>query len=103
LTGLRKLHRIVGLCIAPLVLLQVVGGVLLRLDVQSPFFYNVHTWFKYGPVAGMAIAGAVVAVLLGLALGTQAVSGAVMYVGLKIQQARRKAAQAYKQQAAGGN
>jgi hypothetical protein len=101
--GLRKLHRVMGLVIVPLVLLQVLGGLLLRIKIQSPFFYNVHTWFKYGPDTGLATTGAVVAVLLGLALGTQAVSGAVMYLGLKVQQAKRRAAQAHKQQATGGN
>lgn len=88
--GLRKLHRIVGLVIVPLVLLQVVGGVLLRLQVQSPLLYNVHTWFKYGPAA-LAVLGVVVALLLGLGLATQAVSGVIMYLNLSIQQARRRA------------
>ncbi len=100
--GLRKLHRIVGLAIAPLVLLQVAGGVLLRLKVQSSFFYNVHTWFKYRPAAALAILGAVVATLLGLSLATQAVSGTVMYLSLRIQQAKRKATQAKRQQTANG-
>lgn len=89
--GLRKLHRILGVWIAALVVLQVVGGMLLRLKVQSSFFYNIHTWFKYSPAAVLTILGAVVAILLGLSLGTQAVSGVIMYINMKVQQARRKA------------
>lgn len=88
---LRKLHRVLGLWIALLVLLQVVGGLLLRLNVPSPFFYSIHTWFKYGPAGAPAVLGAAIAVLLGLGLATQAVSGVVMYVNLKVQPARRKA------------
>ncbi len=89
--GLRKLHRILGVWIAVLVLLQVTGGMLLRLKVPSPFFYNVHTWFKYSQVPVLEVLGIVVALLLGLSLGTQAVTGVTMYINLKVQQARRKA------------
>jgi uncharacterized iron-regulated membrane protein len=89
--GLRKLHRILGVWIALLVLLQVTGGMLLRLGVFSSFFYTVHTWFKYVPTRTLAVSGAVVAVLLGLSLATQAVSGVIMYLNMKVQQAKRKA------------
>jgi hypothetical protein len=89
--GLRKLHRIVGVWIALLVLLQVTGGMLLRLGVVTSFIYNIHTWFKFVPKPALAIPGAVIAILLGLSLGTQAVSGVIMYISLKVQQARRKA------------
>jgi hypothetical protein len=89
--GLRKLHRVLGMWIALLVLLQVTGGVLLRLQVSSPFFYTVHTWLKYSHTKLLVWSGAAVAVLLGLSLATQAVSGIIMYLNMKVQQAKRKA------------
>jgi uncharacterized iron-regulated membrane protein len=93
--ALRKLHRVLGLTIAPLVLLQAVGGVLLRLKVTSPFLYSIHTWYKYNPglVPAIGVVTIAVAVLLGLSLTVQAVSGAVMYINMRVMQAKRKAAQ----------
>jgi hypothetical protein len=89
--GLRKLHRILGVWIAVLVVLQVLGGMLLRLGVTSSLVFNFHTWFKFVQTKALAVPGAVIAIVLGLSLGTQAVSGVIMYVNLKVQQAKRKA------------
>jgi hypothetical protein len=88
---LRKFHRILGVWIALLVLLQVTGGMLLRLGVTSSFIFNIHTWFRFLKVPALAIPGVVIAILLGMSLGTQAVSGVIMYINLKVQQAKRKA------------
>jgi hypothetical protein len=44
------------------------------------------------PERELATAGAAVTTLLALALATQAVTGVVMYVHLKVQQARRRTA-----------
>jgi|GEM_PF-2061160 len=89
--GLRKLHRVTAVWIAPQVLLQAAGGTRLRLDGTTPFFLTVHAWFKSVNARALEIPGAVVAVLLGLGLMVQAVTGFIMYVNLKVQQARRRA------------
>jgi uncharacterized iron-regulated membrane protein len=76
---LRKLHLIVGFVLSPLLLLQAVTGFVLRTGRYGPV--RLHNWqvvLKH------------VAYVLAVGLAFLAVSGAVLYLHTRIQQARRK-------------
>lgn len=78
--GLRKLHLIVGFTLVPFLLVTAVTGFIYLL---MPRLYHVlrwHGWFKWG---GLALAA-------GLAF--LAISGGVLYLNMRIQQWKRKAA-----------
>ena len=77
--GLRKLHLVVGFTLVPFLLVTAVTGVIYLL---LPRYYQVlrwHGWFKWG---GLVLAA-------GLAF--LAVSGAILYLSMRIQQWKRKA------------
>lgn len=76
---LRKLHLVVGFTLVPFLLVTAVTGVIYLL---APRFYHVlkwHGWFKWG---GVALAVGIVFI---------AVSGAVLYLNMRIQQWKRRA------------
>ncbi len=77
--GLRKLHLVIGFTLVPFLLVTAVTGFIYLL---APRFHHVlrwHGWFKYG---GMALA---------LGLLFLAISGAILYTTMRIQQWKRKA------------
>lgn len=90
---LRKLHLYVGFALVPLVLLQAVTGLLLRVRVSSAFLHTVHTWFKYRvDLVHMAkTIGPIVGIVTAAGLTFLAVSGATVYISMRIQQWRRRA------------
>jgi len=77
--GLRKLHLVVGFTLVPFLLVTAATGlyILLTNDYQP---LRWHGWFKYG---GMALA---------LGLLFLAISGGILYLTMRIQQWKRKAA-----------
>jgi uncharacterized iron-regulated membrane protein len=77
--GLRKLHLVIGFTLVPFLLVTAVTGFIYLL---APRFYHVlrwHGWFRWG---GLVLAG-------GLAF--LAISGAILYLNMRIQQWKRKA------------
>jgi uncharacterized iron-regulated membrane protein len=84
--GLRKLHLVIGFTLVPFLLVTAVTGFIYLL---APRLYHVlrwHGWFRWG---GLVLAA-------GLAF--LAISGAILYLNMRIQQWRRRAAK--KKQAA---
>jgi len=80
LIGLRKLHLIIGFTLVPFLFITAGTGLYILLtNNYQPLRW--HAWFKYG---GMVLA---------LGLLFLAVSGAILYTTMRIQQAKRKAAQ----------
>jgi len=79
MTGLRKLHLIIGFTLVPFLLVTAVTGVIYLLFPRYYYVLRWHGWFKWG---GLVLAA-------GLAF--LAVSGAVLYMNMRIQQWRRKA------------
>ena len=78
--GLRKLHLIIGFTLVPFLFITAGTGLYILLtNNYQPLRW--HAWFKYG---GMVLA---------LGLLFLAVSGAILYTTMRIQQAKRKAAQ----------
>jgi len=77
---LRKLHLIIGFTLVPFLLITTGSGLYILLT-NNYSILRWHSWFKYG---GMA---------LGLGLLFLAVSGGVLYLTMRIQQWKRKAAQ----------
>jgi len=77
--GLRKLHLVVGFTLVPFLLVTATTGFIYLL---APRLYHVlrwHGWFRWG---GLVLAA-------GLAF--LAISGAVLYLNMRIQQWKRKA------------
>ena len=81
--GLRKLHLYIGFALSPFLLLQAVTGFILRTGNYRVL--RVHDWqwlLKY------------IAYALAVGLAFLAVSGAILYASMRIQQWRRKARKA---------
>jgi uncharacterized iron-regulated membrane protein len=89
---LRKLHLWTGFSLVPLVIIQAVTGLLLRLKVSSALLHTVHTWFKYSyDFTGFARGvGVVLGVLTAVGVFLLSVTGAVIYTNTRIQQWRRR-------------
>jgi len=90
---LRKLHLYIGFTLVPLVVIQAVTGLLLRLRISSALLHTVHTWFKYsydftGFVRGV---GKALGVLTAVGLFLLAVTGAILYMNMRTQQWKRRA------------
>lgn len=82
---LRKLHLYIGLTLVPFLLVTAVTGIIY---VLSPRMYQVlkwHGWFKWGGL------------VLAVGVAFLAVSGAVVYLHMRIQQWKRRARSAAKQ------
>lgn len=92
MTFLRKLHLYIGFAMVPLVIVQALTGLLLRVKVTNALIHSVHTWFKYRfDFAELGrVVGVVAGVLIGAGLLFLAVSGAVLYLNMRIQQWRRR-------------
>lgn len=88
---LRKLHLYVGFTLVPLVFIQALTGLLLRLGISSSLLHMVHTWFKYkfDFTALVRVIGLVVGVVVAAGLVILAVSGAILYFNMRIQKAKR--------------
>jgi uncharacterized iron-regulated membrane protein len=75
---LRKLHLYIGFTLVPFLLVTAVTGFIYLL---FPKYYQVlrwHGWFRWG---GLALAAG---------LAYLAVSGAILYLNMRIQQWKRK-------------
>ncbi|MEO0078707.1 MAG: hypothetical protein ABIK86_06900 [candidate division WOR-3 bacterium] len=83
---LRKLHLYVGFTLAPLLLLQAITGFMLRLGNYSPV--RLHNW---------QIVLRHVAYVLAVGLAFLAISGAVVYLDMRIRQWQRRARAATRQ------
>jgi len=82
---LRKLHLYIGLTLVPFLLVTAVTGIIY---VLSPRMYQVlkwHGWFKWGGL------------VLAVGVAFLAVSGAVVYLHMRIQQWKRRARSTAKQ------
>jgi multisubunit Na+/H+ antiporter MnhB subunit len=78
MTGLRKLHLMVGFTLVPFLLITAGTGLYILLSHNyQPLRW--HSWFKYGGV------------VLALGLLFLAVSGGILYTTMRIQQWKRKA------------
>jgi hypothetical protein len=77
--GLRKLHLIIGFTLVPFLLITAGTGVYILLT-NSYSTLRWHSWFKWG---GVALASGLVFL---------AVSGGILYLTMRIQQWKRKAA-----------
>jgi uncharacterized iron-regulated membrane protein len=77
---IRKLHLYIGFTLAPLLLLQAVTGFILRTGRYS--VVRLHNW--------QAILRHI-AYVLAIGLAFLAVSGAVLYLNMRIQQWQRRA------------
>ena len=80
---LRKLHLLIGFILVPFVLVTAATGLII-LTTGNYQLIRLHSWFKWG---GM---------VLGTGLVFLAISGGILYLTVRIQQARRKRAQAVK-------
>jgi uncharacterized membrane protein YciS (DUF1049 family) len=91
-TTLRKLHLAIGFSLVPLVIIQAVTGLLLRLRLAGGPLHTLHTWFKYqfAFTRAVQVAGTVLGVLTAVGLLYLAVSGSVLYLNMRISQARRR-------------
>lgn len=88
---LRKFHLYLGFALVPLVLVQALTGLLLRLRAASELAHLVHTWFKYRYDFSVPVAriGVFLGLVTALGLVLLVVSGATLYVNMRIQQRRR--------------
>jgi uncharacterized iron-regulated membrane protein len=77
---LRKLHLYIGFALAPLLLLQAVTGFILRTGSYAPV--RLHNW---------QVVLRHIAYVLAVGLAFLAVSGAVLYLHMRIQQWKRRA------------
>ena len=93
MTTLRKLHLVIGFTLVPLVIVQAVTGLLLRLRVGHVLLHTLHTWFKYkfDFTRPLQTVGTVLGVVTAVGLLYLAVSGAVLYVNMRVQQWKRAA------------
>jgi uncharacterized iron-regulated membrane protein len=89
--GLRKLHLIVGFTLVPFLLVTAVTGFTYLLFPRYHQVLRWHGWFRWG---GLVLAG-------GLAF--LAISGAILYLTMRIQQFRRRKRQAAKPPAPPGS
>ena len=79
---LRKLHRYTGITIAPLVLMQVVTGFLLRMDSLHRNARLLHNWSQVSKYVAFALA-------IGLAF--MAVTGSIIFIQMWLQRRKRAA------------
>jgi len=75
--GLRKLHLIVGFTLVPFLLVTAVTGFIYLLVPRFHHVLRWHGWFKWG---GLVLAGG---------LTFLAISGAILYLNMRIQQWKR--------------
>ena len=90
--SLRKLHLYVGFALVPLILVQAVTGLLLKLRLSNQLVHTLHTWFKYRfdfPAAAQT-AGKALGIVIAAGLAFLAVSGGVLYSVMRVQQLRRR-------------
>ncbi len=80
--GLRKLHLVIGFVLVPFLFIQAVTGFAQVLGVFPPLVVRFHSWMVIVRYFGLVVA-------TGLAF--LAVSGGILYLSTRIQQARRKA------------
>ena len=81
---LRKLHLVIGFTLVPFLLIQAVTGFAQVLGMFPSLVVRLHSWVIIVHYFGLVVA-------TGLAF--LAVSGGVLYLSMRIQQAKRKAAQ----------
>lgn len=79
---LRKLHRYTGITIAPLVLMQVVTGFLLRMDSLQRNARLLHNWSQVSKYAAFAVA-------IGLAF--MVITGSIIFIQMSLQRRKRAA------------
>jgi hypothetical protein len=84
---IRKLHRLVGVVVVPLVLVQAVTGLFLRLRLGGPSFHALHSWFKY--IQGGQGIGLVISAVVAVGLVWMVVTGTALFVSLQVQKAKR--------------
>jgi uncharacterized iron-regulated membrane protein len=84
LIQLRKLHLIIGFTLVPFLFIQAVTGFAQVLGMFPPLVVRFHSWSIIVRQLGLVVA-------TGLAF--LAVSGGILYLTMRIQQAKRKAAQ----------
>lgn len=80
--GLRKLHLIIGFTLVPFLFIQAVTGFAQVLGMFPPLVVRLHSWHIIVRYFGQVVA-------TGLAF--LAVSGGILYLSMRIQQAKRKA------------
>jgi hypothetical protein len=97
---LRKWHRQVGIVIAPLIILQALSGIFLRVDwllevqqrVGEAIKENIHPLLRLWDMIlvnihyGMGVGGAFYHVLLGIAAIWVAISGFMIFVRIRDRQ-----------------
>ena len=88
---LRKLHLIIGFTLVPFLLIQAVTGFAQVLGMFPMLVVRLHSWSIIVRYFGLVVA-------TGLAF--LAVSGGILYLKMRLQQAKRKAAQRKKDIAA---
>jgi uncharacterized iron-regulated membrane protein len=81
---LRKLHLIIGFVLVPFLFIQAVTGFVQVLGMFPRLVVRLHSWSIIVHYFGLVVA-------TGLAF--LAVSGGILYLSMRIQQAKRKAAQ----------
>jgi uncharacterized iron-regulated membrane protein len=83
LIQLRKLHLIIGFVLVPFLFIQAVTGFAQVLGMFPRLVVRLHSWSIIVRYFGLVVA-------TGLAF--LAVSGGILYLTMRIQQAKRKAA-----------
>jgi len=84
LIQLRKIHLIIGFVLVPFLFVQAVTGFAQVLGMFPPLVVRLHSWHIIVRYFGLVVA-------TGLAF--LAVSGGILYLTMRIQQAKRKSAQ----------
>jgi hypothetical protein len=84
LIGLRKIHLVVGFTLVPFILITAGTAVLILVTQQFYGLLKWHMWFRWGGV------------VLGAGLVFLAISGAILYLNMRIQQWKRRAAKVKK-------
>ncbi|MBN2465757.1 hypothetical protein JXD38_09095 [candidate division WOR-3 bacterium] len=79
MTGLRKLHLVIGFTLVPFLLVTATTGIIYLLMPRFHYVLRWHSWFTWG---GLVLAA-------GLAF--LAISGAILYLSMRIQQWKRRA------------
>jgi uncharacterized iron-regulated membrane protein len=79
---LRKLHLLIGFILVPFLFIQAVTGFVQVLGMFPPLVVRLHSWVIIFRFFGLLVA-------TGLAF--LAVTGCILYLSQRIQQAKRKA------------
>ena len=79
---LRKLHLVIGFTLVPFLLIQAVTGFVQVLGMFPSLVVRFHSWYVIFRYFGLLVA-------TGLAF--LAVTGCILYLSQRIQQAKRKA------------